>query len=68
MSERIADSDNSWAKHDKAQRWVSDLVIDLKKQMLGHEPRQAVTMERLDEWHKVHHPDLNKCRTGGLRK
>jgi hypothetical protein len=49
--------------HSDAILWVTDLVIDLKLQLLGKPPSEPITLERLNQWHKLC-DDLMKCKTG----
>jgi hypothetical protein len=49
-------------KHAEEFDWMNDLIIDLKLQMLGEEPRHPVTIERLGERHEVVAQKLNRCR------
>ncbi len=60
---RIADP-VGMCTHSDAMVWVTQLVIDLKKQLLGY-PIEPITMQRLDEWTNKHHRDLEKCRDVG---
>lgn len=66
--QRIAPTHHRTRNHEAAQRWVRDLVFDLKLQMLGEQPRQPITIERLDEWDKLRDldQDLDKCTRPAL--
>ena len=65
--QRIAPRDYTLPKHGEAIRFVNDLVIDLKLQLLGRAPRGAITMERMQEWERIHMPELDRCRGGGIK-
>lgn len=59
---RIApDRLDTWPSHDEAVHWVSDLVLDLKLQLLGEQPKHPIDMTRLDQWRK-HRNELERCR------
>jgi len=49
-------------KHMEETEWMNELVIDLKLQLLGEEPRRPITLDRLDEWHEVVARKLDRCR------
>jgi len=50
-----------WPIHSEAIGWVNRLIIDLKLQLMGHEPRAPITCERLNEWDKLRQ-DVERCR------
>lgn len=60
---RIAPNDHMTYTHPKANRWLTDFLIDLKtmcrKQSEG-EQYQPFTTERLNEWH-THREDVESC-------
>jgi len=56
----IAD-DLGHLKHSEAIGYFNNLIIDLKLQTLGKEPREPFTMERLDEATR-HVQKLMECR------
>jgi hypothetical protein len=60
-SERIMD-DPGICNHEQAMSWVNQLIIDLKKQLLGVPPAEPITMDRLNEW-QAHHRQLEQCRS-----
>lgn len=63
-SSRISPDNFDFApRHQDATRYVDDLILDLKLQMLGYKPRNPITMERLHEWHQKHARDLDECKT-----
>jgi hypothetical protein len=57
--QRIAD-DIGVGNHDEAADYFSRLIIDLKKQLLGHD-HDPITMERLNEGTK-HVSSIMDCR------
>lgn len=48
MSDRIADNPTRLT-HREEIAFFNDLIIDLKKRVLGHAPRQPIDMDRLME-------------------
>lgn len=48
-------------KHSAEIDFLTDLLIDLKKRELGNEPREPITMDRLNEASK-HVSKLFACR------
>jgi len=56
---RIAD-DNGTPNHGEAADYFNQLILDLKKRLLGHE-HEPITMERLNEGTK-HVLELDQCR------
>lgn len=46
---RIMRHDHRIRNHEEVQRWVRQLVIDLKLRELGEE-HEPITLERLQEW------------------
>jgi hypothetical protein len=68
MSEHKRIGDNrGFIKHNDEISFFTDLIIDLKLQVLGREMRQPITMERLDQGTK-HVGKLMQCRERGLCK
>ena len=61
--QRIAD-DIGVMNHGDAIAYFNALILDLKKQFLGHSSAQPITMERLNEGSK-HIGDLMACRSSG---
>lgn len=47
--------------HDDAVHWVNDLILDLKLQMLGEQPRKPIDMTRLEQWQRYAR-DLEQCK------
>lgn len=65
MSQRIAD--RGYIKHDEEVGFFTSLLIDLKLREMGREPRQPITLERLDQATK-HVRTVMQCRKQGLYK
>ncbi len=42
--------------------YLNCLIIDLKLQLLGQEPSEPITIERLNEWSATHRGDLERCK------
>lgn len=59
-TKRIADDLGS-PNHDEAMQFFNQLLIDLKKQLLGYE-HDEITMDRLNEGTK-HVADIQNCRS-----
>jgi hypothetical protein len=53
-----------YAKHREQIAFFNDLIIDLKKQALGHEPGKPIDMPRLDQASR-HVAELFQCRVTG---
>lgn len=47
-------------KHMDLELWVNNLVMDLKLQLIGEQPVQPVTLERLQEWARLR-DELARC-------
>lgn len=56
---RIAPRQHRQRNHEDAQRWVRELILDLKLRELG-EQHTPVTLERLKEWDKFDY-ELDQC-------
>lgn len=52
--------DHTAPEHEEAIRWVDDLTLRMKLQLLGEE-HEPITMEQLNEWFK-HRRELERCR------
>lgn len=59
MHQRIK-PDHTAPEHEEAIRYVDDLILRMKLQLLGEE-HVPVTMEELDLWLK-HRNNLERCR------
>lgn len=57
----IAPENNRIPKHLEEARWVTDLIIDLKLQLVGEPPFQPITMERLNQWSDHVRDGLDNC-------
>lgn len=59
MSNRIQRNDHTWT-HPKANKWLTEFMINLKKMVLIEEDYQPFTMAYLDEWSE-HRRDIESC-------
>lgn len=60
MNSRININNNA-PTHTEANRYLTDLMIDLKKMVLIEPDYQPFTMERLNEWSDKHIKDIQEC-------
>jgi len=47
--------------HKEANRWLRELMVNLKRMVLIEENYQPFTIEFLNEWTDKHHDDINSC-------
>lgn len=57
---RIAPRLETWPRHDEALRFMNDLILDLKLQLLDQPPNKPIDMTRLEQW-RTHRHNLEQC-------
>lgn len=57
---RIAQN-NLAPTHPEANKWLTELMINLKKMLYLEENYQPFTMDFLNEWSGKHHSDVESC-------
>ena len=67
LTKRIRIMESRPTLHPDAVQWVSDLVLDLKLQILISHASPPITSERLNEWDQIYCPELKRRGTGGIK-